>query len=496
MYGVNTGCGSRKNEVMNADELIDYQARYIPAHSCGIGDALDGEIVRGAMLIRLNSFMRGTSGVSPELCLLLKGCLNRGFTPIVPRYGSLGASGDLVPLAHTCAALIGLPQAEAMVDGTRMSAREGLSLCGLTPHVLGAKEALAFTNGANFIAAMGCLAVLDAEELNFTAHVALSLSLEAIRGETTAFDARLHEARPLPGQVRSAEMIRQVISGSRRMTAEARQVSFSSEIVDVDRSGEKVPRVQDAYSFRCAPQIYAGAFHALDHARELLAIEINSSTDNPLLCRREDGRFEALSGGNFHAQPLASMLEYLGLTLQPLAGASDRRMFALLSPRWSYGLPGDLAGPAHGNTGLMIAQYSGASLVNKATHLAHPCSIHNIPSSANQEDWVSMGMTSALNLREMIPIIRAVLAIELVGATQGLLLTEEALPTPLRALGRGTQVAFDVITTTFDEPPDAQNGSDAWFRDRYLATQLEEVSALIERGELCARVRAALSVDD
>ncbi len=493
MYGVNTGCGNRKTIVLPPAELSDYQMRYIPAHCCGFGPLFDEEVVRAAMLIRLNSFQRGNSGLRPLISERLRDFLNLGITPCIPRYGSVGASGDLVPLAHMAEAMLGLPEASVSVrepDGSRtvMPAPDALKRFGLEPIVLQAKEAMGITNGANFIAAIGCLAVYDARKLLDQACLATALSLEAIRGETKAFDPRIHEARPLPGQIHVAGLVRAFLEGSKRTTEQARSVDLEKEPPRVDPAGKtlpKMPRVQDAYSFRCVPQIFAGAHHALSHVTDILTVEINSSTDNPLLFVA-DGGYQVVSGGNFHGQPLASCLEYLGIAMAPLAGSSDRRLFAMLSSGTSFGLPADLAGPVDGNTGMMILQYAGAALINKIGHLAAPCSVHSVPTSANQEDWVSMGMNSALNLREMLPMVRWVLAAEMLGAAQGIKLTEAQLPFGEYPLGKGTAVAYDRVSAVFS----AKVGTDPddRFRDRNLSVDVDAVDRLLSGDDLTSEI--------
>ncbi|MDD2785669.1 MAG: aromatic amino acid ammonia-lyase [Patescibacteria group bacterium] len=486
IYGVNTGCGSRKTTVLKPEELSAYQMAYIPAHCCGDGDLLDEEVVRAAMLIRLNSFLGNHSGLRPLISERLRDFLNLDITPCIPRLGSVGASGDLVPLAHMSAALIGMEFAEVFVRGedgtrTRIPAREALKRHDLETITLQAKEAMGLTNGANFIAGIGCLAVSDGWALFSESCLSLGLSLEAIRGEKNAFDERIHKMRPLPGQLRVAEMMRRLIGDSKRMTEESRGVSLRNEKPTLDEKGKKVPRVQDAYSFRCAPQIFASAFHALAHAAEILQVEINSSTDNPLIFREGDG-FKTISGGNFHGQPLASILEYVGIGLAPLAGSSDRRLFALLSSGTSFGLPDDLAGPSHGNTGLMIQQYAGAALVNKIGHLSAPSSVHSVPTSANQEDWVSMGMNSALNLREMLPLIRKVIATEMLAACQGIKLTEDELPLSQFPLGSGTYPAYRRICKAFFDGFDSIKPEE-WFPDRNTALEVDSIVAMLVSGE-------------
>lgn len=492
MYGVNTGCGSRKNQILSPEELSDYQMRYIPAHCCGHGNPLPQEVVRAAMLVRLNNFLKGHSGVRPILVERLRDCLNLRLTPVVPEYGSVGASGDLIPLAHMSASIIGLSEAMMYVsdDEQPIPAAEALSRYNLEPITLAAKEAMGLTNGANFITALACLAVSDGWSVYNAANVALALSLEAIRGEMNAFDARLHDARPLPGQIRTATKVRSLLQGSGRTTAEARTIDFPGEDAKVN-SGKKVPRVQDAYSFRCAPQIHASAYQSLCHLEEILDVELNSATDNPLIFEDGEGgsSYVAISGGNFHGQPLAAPLDYLAITLATLAGVSDRRSFALTTPRLSYGLPADAAGPEHGNTGLMIAQYGGAALVNQIALLANPCSIHSVPTSADQEDWVSMGMNSALKIQSMVPLIRDVLATELLIAAQGITLTQHLLPESQQRLGDGTGAVYQMVHEVFAS--EAAKPKETWFKDRYLKTELDQVSAMLADGSLLGAVANA-----
>ncbi len=493
MYGVNTGCGSRKNQILPPEELSDYQMRYIPAHCCGHGDPLPQEVVRAAMLVRLNNFLKGHSGVRPVLIERLRDCLNLGLTPVVPAYGSVGASGDLIPLAHMSASIIGLAEAFMYVPGRTepIPAAQALAWFGLEPITLAAKEAMGLTNGANFITALACLAVEDGWKLFQAANAALALSLEAIRGEQNAFDARIHDARPLPGQIRSAAQVRAFLKGSGRTTKEARDVNFPGEEVKISM-GTKVPRVQDAYSFRCAPQVHAAVYHALSHLESLLDAELNSATDNPLVFETGDEKkpYVAISGGNFHGQPLAAPLDYLAITLAALAGISDRRSFAMTTSHLNYGLPADLAGPEHGNTGLMITQYGGAALVNQIALLANPCSIHSVPTSADQEDWVSMGMNAALKVRDMGWLIRDVLATELLIAAQGIALTQHLLPEHLQRLGDGTGPMYRRIAQVFDG--EVNKSHEIWFHDRYLKAELDQVSAMLADGSLLQPVEVTV----
>jgi histidine ammonia-lyase len=494
MYGVNTGCGSRKNEILSVDELSDYQMRYIPAHCCGHGNSLPKEVVRAAMLIRLNNFLKGHSGLRPIIIERLRDCLNLGLTPVVSEFGSVGASGDLIPLAHMSASIIGLKGALMLVDNDSQPqpAKDALAQHGLNSITLAAKEAMGLTNGANFITALACLIINDGWEIFYAADLAGALSLEAIRGEVDAFDPRIHEARPLPGQLHCAARVKSLIQDSGRATKIAREINFPHEDVKIS-NGRKIPRVQDAYSFRCLPQIHAVAFQALKHLESIIAVELNSATDNPLLFeeRLNEAHYVAISGGNFHGQALAAPLDYVAITLATLAGVSDRRSFALTVPRLSYGLPADLAGPENGNTGLMIVQYGVAALVNQINLLANPCSIHSITTSADQEDWVSMGMNSALKAKAMIPLIYDVLASEMYIAAQGIVLTQKLLPKAQQQLGKGTEAAYRMIISIFAN--EIEKPESNWFRDRYLKDELDAVSEMLKNGKLLSAVKAALT---
>ncbi|MFH0901562.1 MAG: aromatic amino acid ammonia-lyase [Pseudomonadota bacterium] len=502
MYGVNTGCGSRKNIILEPEDLSDYQMRYIPAHCCGFGEPMPEEVVRAAMLIRLNNFLKGCSGLRPEIALRLADYLNLRITPIVPRYGSVGASGDLVPLAHVTSVMIEDPHARVWYDGNKMSAHDAHRLCNLDRIVLEAKEAMGMTNGVNFLAAIGCLAWHDTSELLDVSCLATALSVEAIRGEMNAFDPRIHEAREFMGQLYTAKMISELLVDSSRTKKAAREYSWERKDdlgleyqPKKDKKGRFVPRVQDAYSFRCAPQIMAPLKHALDHAYEMLKTEINSATDNPLIFKDPDAEhgYSVLSAGNFHGQPLAQLFAYLASSLAPVSGVSDRRLFALLSSKSSFGLPDDLAGPSPNNTGYMIAQYATAALQSQIQVLATPACNASTPTSANQEDWVSMGMTQAMNLRELIPLVRTVLATELLGATRGIALIEPVMSTATWPLGTGTRVAYQEIVQIYadelaKDPTDLENR----FRDRYFAADVNRVVAMLEDGYLMRQVYYAL----
>lgn len=474
IYGVNTGCGAKKGTIIPNDEIDNYQAHYIPAHSVGFGDHFPEEIVRAAMILRVNSFALGHSGVRLEVCQQILDMYNEGVIPFIPSKGSVGASGDLCPLAHLAAAMTGVKGQKAYYRGKLLEATEALKLADLKPIKLKAKEAMGITNGSTFTLAIGLLALHDYENLLEFSHFAAALSLEAIRGEKAAFDRRVHQARKNEDSLYVALRILELTSGSRRMTDESRAVCLEAEKkykkYQDDEHTKVTPRVQDAYSFRGYPQVAGPALTNLRYAREVLLNEMNAATDNPLIFRvkGEEGKFEAISGGNFHGEPLAHAVEILKLGAQSLAGISDRRFYAMLSAHSSYGLPDDLAGPKNKdlNTGFMILQYTTAALVSENKVLCHPAVSDSIPTSAGQEDYVSMGIIGARHLREIISNTYGVIAAELLAAAQGISLTEDELePSGSNQLGVGTSAIYTNIRWLI--PP--------MLEDRYIQADFQKI---------------------
>jgi histidine ammonia-lyase len=447
IYGVNTGCGIKKATVISDDEINAYQSHYIPAHSVGVGEFFPEEIVRAAMILRVNSFVLGHSGVRVELCEKILELYNKGVIPCVPSQGSVGSSGDLCSLAHISAALIGLKEQKVFFEGKTMSAPKAFKKANIRPIELRAKEAMALTNGSTFILALGLLAVYDAEILVKVANVAAALSLEAIRGEIDAFDHRIHEVRKNSGSITVAKTIRELCTDSERMSKESQNICLPSEksIKKYDKDGKPLPRVQDAYSFRAHAQVLGSVVEAFEFCKKVFEREINAATDNPLIFQ-EDQDFRAISGGNFHGEPLAQAADFLKIALQQLANISDRRFYAMTMPSTSYGLLPDLIGPnkADLNTGLMILQYTTAALVSENKILCNPSVVDSIPTSANQEDYVSMGTTSARFLRKVLENTTYVVASELLAASQGISWTEEDLG-QLSKLGQGTKKAYEFI---------------------------------------------------
>jgi len=396
IYAVNTGVGLLANVRIDRHELDQLQRNVIRSHAAGVGEPLSREVVRAMMLIRANVLAMGFSGIRPAVAEGLCALLGRGVTPLVPSQGSVGASGDLAPLAHMALALTG--EGEAEFEGGILPAGEALSRAGLSPIELHPKEGISLINGTQAMLAIGCLELEAAERLADTADVICAMTLDAQRGTPRAFDEKIHRARPHPGQSHSAERMRALLEGS-----------------EIRQSHIECRRVQDAYSLRCAPQVHGAVRDALAEARRVFAIELNSATDNPLVFGDE-----ILSGGNFHGEPLAFQLDFLAVALSALAGISERRIDRLVNPALNEELPAFLAGNPGLESGLMMAQVTAASLVAENRVLAHPASTGSITTSGNKEDFVSMGMTSATKFQRVVRNTRAVLAIEALTATRAL----------------------------------------------------------------------------
>jgi histidine ammonia-lyase len=397
VYGVTTGFGDLANVRIDPEQVAELQVNLVRSHTAGVGEPLPADVVRAMLLLRANALAVGLSGVRPQLAELLCGMLNESVHPVIPSRGSVGASGDLAPLAHLAAVLIG--EGEADTPAGPMPGAKALSAAGLAPIELGAKEGLALLNGTQMMAAIAALVLHDGRRLAATADVIGGMSLEAMEGTAAAFDEVLIGARPHPGQVAVAAHLRALLLGSEIGASHA----------------ESEHRLQDAYSIRCMPQVHGAVRDALDQLDRVLAVEMNAVTDNPLVC--PDGR--VVSGGNFHGEPVALAIDYAKIALAELASISERRTARLVDAHLS-GLPPFLSESPGVSSGLMIVQYTAASLVNEMQTLAHPASVDTIPTSANQEDHVSMGATGALHLRAVLWRAETVLAIEALCAAQGL----------------------------------------------------------------------------
>lgn len=666
IYGVNTGCGDLLSSWLMNDEreeylriwedqgkdpeseelnrafkkyiksLESYQEKYIKAHNCGTGNPLPIRTARAIITIRLNSFAKCYSAISWNICKMMIEMLNRGVTPWILEEGSVGASGDLIPLAMMGAVMIGLPEAKAYYGNELLPADEALKKAGLSPIRLGPKEAMGLTNGSNFISAISAFAVRDTEKLLKSASISASLSLEAIRGEKDAFDARIADARRHEGQIVISRHIRAMLEGSKRTSREAQKIPFAypllveddilntekiieillmknplseyirqmldhkahklilefpsdddnqkiKEIIkeqlnsiirnryfynektfkkielqgarkeilkkletepvcsgipgDCDDQYEEIlncrlaslteseykilnrliiehifkdsirkrdglsdrphfppqspesarPRIQDRYGFRAIPQVHGPLYEALKKFRETVEIEINSATDNPLLFDEENepGGFRALSAANFHGQPLAAVIDYLKSCITAVALVTDKRCFAMLDRHQSFGLPGDLGSDSsQSNTGLMIAQYAGAARAAECRILSTPASVMSVSTSANQEDFVSMGSIGALHLEKVIYNTQIIVAMETLCALRALQLTEDMLSEELRILGKGTTKAYEYLSAIL--PPA--------FEDHYLRLDMEKAIEIVKSGELVEMVKDKISV--
>jgi histidine ammonia-lyase len=418
VYGVNTGFGKLSDVRVPANELRQLQLNLVRSHACGIGPLLSESEVRAMMLLRANVLTLGCSGIRYEVIELLCEMLNRRVHPVVPGKGSVGASGDLAPLAHLALSVIG--EGEAFFEGQRMPSDEALRRGKLKPLRLEAKEGLALLNGTQAMHAVGGLALLRAKRVAHVADVSGAMSLEALKGTPAAFDRRLQDARPHPGQKAVAEHLLSLMEGS-----EIRMSHLTDDL-----------RVQDAYSLRCMPQVHGAVRGALAHCEDILLIESASATDNPLVFA-ETG--DVISGGNFHGAPLAFAFDYAAIAITDLMSMSERRTDRLVNPDKSEGLPAFLARRPGVESGFMIAHVTAASLVNEARVLAHPASVDNITTSGGKEDHVSMGMTSALKLRSIVDLAENLVAIELLAAAEGL-----EHRRPLKA-GRGVESALGVV---------------------------------------------------
>jgi histidine ammonia-lyase len=445
-YGINTGFGKLSDVRIPHSELRQLQLNLVRSHACGIGNPLSEPEVRAMMVLRANVLTLGLSGIRREVIELLCEMLNRRVCPVVPEKGSVGASGDLAPLAHLALSLIG--EGEAYFEGKRMPSSEALQRAGLTSVQLEAKEGLALLNGTQAMHAVGGLALLRAKRLARVADIAGAMTLESLKGTPAAFDSRLQDARPHPGQKAVAKHLLSLMEGS-----EIRQSHLKDD-----------PRVQDAYSLRCMPQVHGAVRGALSHCEEVLLIESASATDNPLVFA---GEGEVISGGNFHGAPLALGFDYAAIAVTDLMNISERRTDRLVNPDKNEGLPAFLARQPGLESGFMIAQVAAASLVNEARVLAHPASTDNITTSGGKEDHVSMGMTSALKLREIVGLGEDLMAIELLAAAEGL-----EYRRPLKA-GIGVEGAFTMIRKI--APP--------LTGDRALSNDIARVAEAIRRGD-------------
>lgn len=446
MYGVNTGFGKLSDVHIPPSELELLQLNLVRSHSCGLGNPLPEDETRAMMLLRVNVLAHGNSGCRVDVAELLLAMLERGVHPVIPEKGSVGASGDLAPLAHLALSMIG--EGESFYHGERLPGADALRSAGLRPVRLAAKEGLALLNGTQAMTAVGGLALRRALRLAALADLAGAMALEALRGTPVPFDERIHRARPHHGQLASAAHLRRLLENS--------EIRRSHLIGD--------PRVQDAYCLRCMPQVHGAVRDALEHARRVVAIETGSATDNPLVFA-ESG--DVLSGGNFHGAPLGLVFDYAAIAMTDLMSISERRIDRLVNPDVNEGLPPFLSSHPGTSSGYMIAQICAVALLNEAKVLAHPASVDNVPTDGAKEDHVSMGMTAAVKLRNIVFNAEQVLAIELLSAAEGL-----EYRTPLRS-SEPIERAHERIRSFVPR----------LIEDRPLSYDIQRISAAIRAGD-------------
>lgn len=450
-YGITTGFGAFKDKIISREEVELLQRNIVLSHAVGVGNPFDTPTVRAIMLIRANTLARGFSGIRRETIELILECLNRGIHPVIPEKGSLGASGDLAPLAHFACVLIG--EGEAEFEGERLSGTEALKRAGLEPVKLAAKEGLALTNGTTVMTAVGLLETWKAKRLTELADVAGCLSLEALNGTLTAFDPRIHALRPHPRQIECAANLLKILEGSEFVRA-------------FDPSN-----VQDAYTLRCMPQVHGACRDAVAYAEWLIKLELNSVTDNPLIFIDDaSDKIDVVSGGNFHGEPLALAFDYLKIALTEFGNISERRIMRLTDENSNaHILPPFLTEHGGLNSGFMIVQYTAAALCTENKILAHPASVDTIPSSANTEDHVSMGATAAIKLREVADNLEMILSLELLCAAQAVDFRKKDLGKE-RRLGEGTRRIYSEIR---EKVPFVE-------RDEYLKGHIDAVHGLVK----------------
>jgi len=446
VYGVNTGFGKLSDVRIDPDKLSELQLNLVRSHSCGLGNPLSEAEARAMLLLRANVLACGLSGARPVVADTLVAMLERGVTPVIPEKGSVGASGDLAPLAHLALAAIG--EGEAFYKGERLASGEALKRAGIEPLQLEVKEGLALLNGTQAMGAVGALALYRAERLTLLADVAGAMSLEALKGTPVAFDERIHAARPHAGQIAVAAHLRALLAGS-----EIRQSHLEND-----------PRVQDAYCLRCMPQVHGAVRDTLQHARGIVETETGSATDNPLVFAATG---DVLSGGNFHGAPLAMGFDYAAIALTDLMSIIERRIDRMVNPDANENLPAFLTRQAGMSSGFMMLQVTAVALLSEAKILAHPASVDNVPTDGGKEDHVSMGMTAATKLRAIVDIAEAATAIELITGAEALEYRKPLAP------GRGVKTAYELVRSHV--PP--------LLADRSMSGDIQKIVAAVRQGE-------------
>jgi histidine ammonia-lyase len=466
MYSFNTGVGLLKDTRIKVEDIAMFQTQLIRSHAAGMGEPFSEEVSRATMLLRANAFASNYSAPRVEVVDRLLDFVNAGIHPIMPQKGSVGASGDLAPLAYLAAAVAGFDEAEVMYQGVRMSAPAAIAKAGIgeVKFDLKAKDASALINGCTVSLAVAVLAAHDAKNLLADACISLGLTLEAMRAEMSAFDARIHQARPHAGQIKTAAIVRKLLAGSTRATHAARAVQFPEELRRTDIAYTE--RIQDVYSLRCAPQVYGPVFDALDYIDTIVDKEINSATDNPLIFGKDGGGFEIISGGNFHGQYLAQAMDLLAMAVTDLGSICERRIARLIDPTLSWGLPRNLMSGIRGvNTGYPVVQCSMSSLVMENRTLCMPGSVDSVPAKGNSEDHVSNSTWCARKAATVVANTQYIVGVEMLLASQALTMTEALLPGFV--LGAGTQAAYAEVRRQI---PACLDG-DRWFHNDIVAAQ-------------------------
>ncbi len=449
-YGITTGFGKFSDSIISKEETATLQRNLIISHACGVGNPLPVDQVRGIMLLRVNNLVQGHSGIRQKVLDLLVEMINKGVTPYIPEKGSLGASGDLAPLSHMVLVMLGL--GKAYYKGELYEGEEALKKAKIKPiKTLSSKEGLALINGTQVMTSIGAHTVYDAINLMKHLDIAASLSMEALNGIICAFDPRIQEVRGHLGQINTAKNINKILKNSTSITKQGGL------------------RVQDPYSLRCTPQVHGASKDTLNYVKEKVEVEMNAVTDNPIIFPMTN---EVLSGGNFHGQPMALPFDFLGIALAEMANISERRLERLVNPSLNNGLPAFLVENGGLNSGFMIVQYSAASLVSENKVLAHPASVDSIPSSANQEDHVSMGTIAARKANEILGNVRKVVAMEILTACQGIDLRD------IKRLGKGTNEAHTLVREIVD----------FYDKDRVMYIDIEKVEELIKTNRVVEKV--------
>ncbi len=452
VYGITTGVGELASTFINPAQSETLQRNLVRSHAASVGEPLEEETVRGVILLRANALAKGFSGVREEVIQFLLDLLNHEICPFIPCQGSVGASGDLSPLAHLALVVIG--EGECLVEGKRIPSRNALDNVGMKPLTLKAKEGLALINGTQVMCSIGCLAIHRAKRVMRNAQIAGAMSLEALKGTAKAFDPRIHSVRPHPGQIRiAANMLRLVEKSA------------------IIASHEDCDKVQDAYTLRCIPQVYGAILDTIDYASGVISTEINTANDNPLVFADTE---EVISGGNFHGEPLAFAMDYLGIAMSEIGNISERTIDRLVNPHLS-GLPPFLVAKKGLNSGFMVSQYTAAALVSENKVFATPSSVDSIPTSAGQEDHVSMGTTAARHAEKIIENVQNVLAIEMLSAAQGMDFHDESP-------GLGTAAAHKLIRKHIPHTKD----------DRIMYKEIEAIHKLVVSGIIVHEVEQAI----